>query len=143
VKMSVNTRQSSATFANASWIYYHLARYFDSAAHVPPAVMRSFDKSAYLNRVALPGQALSANSAPLAMNHAGWVALVGAVRDPASYTPADELLTIDRAQLYGALLRAHGERYGEELAILLEDRPPGPSDALAVSLNRSGKVEQT
>jgi hypothetical protein len=115
VKMSVNTRQSSATFANASWIYYHLARYFDSAAHVPPAVMRSFDKSAYLNRVALPGQALSANSAPLAMNHAGWVALVGAVRDPASYTPADELLTIDRAQLYGALLRAHGERYGEEL----------------------------
>lgn len=115
VKMSVNTRQSSATFANASWIYYHLSRYFDAAAHVPPAVLRSFDKNAYLNRVALPGQTLSANSAPLAMNHAGWVALVGAVRDPASYTPADELMTADRAQLYGALLRAHGERYGEEL----------------------------
>jgi hypothetical protein len=115
VKMSVNTRQSSATFANASWIYYHLSRWFDTAAHVPPAVLRTFDKNTYLNRVALPGQALSADSAPLAMNHAGWVALVGAVRDPASYTPADELLTADRRQLYGALLRAHGERYGEEL----------------------------
>ncbi len=68
-----------------------------------------------LNRVALPGQALSADSAPLAMNHAGWVALVGAVRDPASYPRADELLTADGRQLYGALLRAHGERYGEEL----------------------------
>ena len=115
VKLSVNTRQSSATFANASWIYYHLARYLDTAVHVPPAVLRTFDKNVYLNRVALPGQALSANSAQLAMNHAGWVALVGAVREPASYSPADELLTPDRAQLYGALLRAHGERYGEEL----------------------------
>jgi hypothetical protein len=115
VKMSVNTRQSSATFANASWIYYHLSRYLDAAVHEPPAVLRSFDKNAYLNRVALPGQALSANSAPLAMNHAGWVALAGAVRDPASYAAPDELLTADRAQLYGALLRAHGERYGEEL----------------------------
>jgi hypothetical protein len=115
VKMSVNTRQSSATFANASWIYYHLSRYFDAAVHVPPAVLRSFDKNAYLNRVALPGQALSANSAPLAMNHAGWVALVAAVRDPASYPRADELLTDDGRRLYGALLRAHGERYGEEL----------------------------
>lgn len=115
VKMSVNTRQSSATFANAAWIYYHLARYFDTAVHVPPAVLRSFDKNTYLDRVARPGLALSADSVPLAMNHAGWVALVGAVRDPASYTPTDELLTPDRAQLYGALLRAHGERYGEEL----------------------------
>jgi hypothetical protein len=115
VKMSVNTRQSSATFANASWIYYHLPRYFDTAVHVPPALLRSFDKNAYLHRVALPGQALSADSAPLTMNHAGWVALVGAVRDSASYKPADELLTADRSQLYGALLRAQGERYGEEL----------------------------
>jgi hypothetical protein len=115
VKMSVNTRQSSATFANASWIYYHLARYFDTAVHVPPAVLRSFDKNSYLKLVAEPGLALSANSAALAMNHAGWLALAAAVRDPASYKPADELLTTDRSQLYGALLRAHGERYGEEL----------------------------
>jgi hypothetical protein len=113
VKMSVNTRQSSATFANASWIYYHLSRWFDTAVQVPPAVMRTFDKNAYVNRGALPGQALSADSAALAMNHAGWVALVGAVRDPASCTPADELLTPDRSQLYGALLRAHGDRYGD------------------------------
>lgn len=115
VKMSVNTRQSSATFANASWIYYHLARYFDTGVHVPPAVLRSFDKTSYLKRVAEPGFAQSTHSAALAMNHAGWVALAGAVRDPASYKPADELLTPDHTQLYGALLRAHGERYGAEL----------------------------
>lgn len=115
VKMSVNTRQSSATFANAAWVYYHLSRYFDTAVHVPPAVMRTFDRQAYLDRVARPGEERSSGSAALAMNHAGWTALAGAARDPSSYSPADELLTADRTQLYGALLRAQGQRYGEEM----------------------------
>lgn len=92
-----------------------MARYFDTAIHVPPAVLRSVDKTGYLKRVAEPGQALSANSAALEMNHAGWVALTGAVRDPASHHPADELLASDRTWVCGALLRAHGERYGEAL----------------------------
>jgi hypothetical protein len=114
-KMSVNTRESSATFANASLIYYHFARYFDASVHVPAAVFRSIDSRAHLARVARRGESLSAGRPALKLNHAGWSALAKAERDPASYQPADELLTADRAQVYGVLLHPRGRRYGDEV----------------------------
>lgn len=114
-KMSVNTRESSATFANSALLYYHFARYFDAAVHVPPAVLRSIDKAVHLARVARPGEAVSATRPPLKMLHAGWATVVGAAQDPASYQPTDELFTPDRQQLYGVLLRPEGRRYGDEV----------------------------
>jgi hypothetical protein len=114
-KMSVNTRETSATFANSSLIYYHFARYFDAAVHVPPAVLRSIDKKVHLERVARHGEAVSATRPPLKMLHAGWSTMVRAERDPASYQPTDELFTPDRQQVYGVLLHPEGRRYGEEV----------------------------
>jgi hypothetical protein len=114
-KMSVNTRETSATFSNASFIYYHFARYFDAAVHVPPAVFRSIDRETLLKRVARVGEAVSATRPPLKMLHAGWTAVVHAAQDPASYTPTDELLTTDRSQFYGVMLKPEGRRYGEEV----------------------------
>jgi len=114
-KMSVNTRETSATFANSSLIYYHFARYFDAAVHVPPAVLRSIDKQVHLERVAKRGEAVSATRPPLKMLHAGWATVVRAEQDPASYQPTDELFTPDRKQVYGVLLHPEGKRYGQEV----------------------------
>jgi hypothetical protein len=114
-KMSVNTRVTSATFANASLVYYHFARYFDAAVHVPPAVFRSIDKNAHLTRVASHGEALSAGRPALKMNHAGWATLVQAERNPGSYQPMAELFTADGQQAYGAILHPRGRRYGDEV----------------------------
>ena len=114
-KMSVNTRETSATFANSALAYYHFARYFDAAVHVPPAVLRSIDKGAHLERVARRGEAVSATRPPLKMLHAGWTTVVRAAQDPASYQPTDELFTPDRRQIYGVLLHPAGKRYGEEV----------------------------
>ena len=114
-KMSVNTRETSATFANASLVYYHYARYFDAAVHVPPAVLRTMDRRAHLARVSRPGAAASATVPALKLNHAAWTALSQAEADPASYTPADELFAADREQVYGVLLHPRGRRYGEEV----------------------------
>ena len=114
-KMAVNTRESSATFANSSFIHYHFARYLDAAVHVPPAVLRTVDREAHLRRVARVGESVSATRPALKMLHAGWTTVVRAAQDPASYTPTDELFTADRTQLYGALLHPEGKRYGEEV----------------------------
>jgi hypothetical protein len=114
-KMSVNTRETSATFANSSLIYYHFARYFDAAVHVPPAVLRSIDRQVHLERVARRGESVSATRPPLKMLHAGWTVVVRAEQDPASYQPTDELFTPDRKQIYGVLLHPEGRRYGEEV----------------------------
>jgi hypothetical protein len=114
-KMSVNTRETSATFANASFIYYHFARYFDAAIHVPAAVFRSIDRNAHLARVASRGESLSAGRAALKMNHAAWAALAKAEGAPDTYSPTDELFSADRKQVYGVMLHPRGRRYGEEI----------------------------
>jgi len=114
-KMSVNTRETSATFANSSLIYYHFARYFDAEVHVPPAVLRSIDKRVHLQRVAQRGESVSATRPPLKMLHAGWSTVVRAEQEPASYQPTEELFTADRTQVYGVLLHPEGKRYGEEV----------------------------
>jgi hypothetical protein len=113
-KMSVNTRETSATFANASLVYYHFARYFDAAAHVPVAVLRSIDRNEHGRRVTANGVRLSAGNPALKMNHAAWLALQAAERDPSSYKPTEELFTPD-GLLYGVMLHPLGKRYGEEM----------------------------
>ncbi len=113
-KMSVNTRESSATFANASLVYYHFARYFDTSVHVPVAVFRSIDRNEHNRRVTSYGVRLSANDSALRMNHAAWLALQAAERDPPSYKPREELFTPD-GLLYGVMLHPQGRRYGEEM----------------------------
>ncbi len=112
--MSVNTRETSATFANASFIYYHFARYFDAAIHVPAAVFRSIDRNAHLARVASRGESLSAGRAALKMNHAAWAALAKAEGAPDTYSPTDELFSADRKQVYGVMLHPRGRRRAQE-----------------------------
>jgi hypothetical protein len=113
-KMSVNTRESSATFSNSSLIYYHFARYFDAAIHVPPAVLRTMDRRAHRARVASPGADESGKRPALRMNHAAWTALVEAESRPESYAAPDELFTPDRQSVYGVMLQPRGRQYGEE-----------------------------
>jgi len=113
-KMSVNTRESSATYANASLVYYHLARYFHATAHVPVAVLRTIDRTEHVRRVSSRGVSQSADRAALRMNHAAWQALWTAGRDPSRYEPSEELFTPD-GLLYGVMLHPLGKRYGEEL----------------------------
>jgi hypothetical protein len=113
-KMSVNTRESSATFANSSLVYYHFARYFDTSVHVPVAVMRSMDRSEHAKRVTAAGVRLSAGTPNLTMNHAAWLALQSAEQNPDSYRPREELFTPD-GQIYGVMLQPTGRRYGEEV----------------------------
>lgn len=114
-KISVNTRETSATFANSSLAYYHLSRYFDSAVHVPPAVFRSIDKDAHLARVTRHGESISAGKPSLRMNHAAWIVLARAESQTGTYKPSDELFTADRKQIYGVILHPRGRRYGEEI----------------------------
>ena len=113
-KMSVNTRESSATFANSSLLYYHCARYFHATVHVPVAVLRSIDRKAHGQRVSARGVSLSAGKPALRMNHAAWLALQAGERDPSSYSPTSELFTPD-GLLYGVMLHPFGKRYSEEI----------------------------
>jgi len=113
-KMSVNTRESSATFANASLVYYHFARYFDASVHVPVAVFRSIDRREHSRRVSSKGVSLSAGKPALKMNHAAWVALQAAEQNPGSYKPTEELFT-GNGLLYGVMLHPSGKRYGAEI----------------------------
>jgi hypothetical protein len=113
-KMSVNTRETSATFANSALIYYHFARYFAGTVHVPVAVLRTIDRAEHERRVSSRGDALSAGRSNLRQNHAAWLALRSAARNPSTYQPNAELFTAD-GQLYGVMLRPGGRRYGPEV----------------------------
>lgn len=113
-KMSVNTPQTSATFANSSLIYYHFSRYFRTTAHIPVAVFRSMDRKIHEERVSARGVELSAGKPALKMNHAAWLALQAAEQEPGSYKPASELFTPD-GLIYGVMLHPAGKRYNEEI----------------------------
>lgn len=114
-KMTMNTPDTSATFAPAALLYYHFSRYFDTAVHVPVAVYRSMDRAAQLERVASVGVRAASASGGSAMNRAGWQMLVEANQNPAAYRPTDELFTSDRENIFGVMLHSSGTRYGEEI----------------------------
>lgn len=114
-KTTMNGPETSATFAPASLLYYHFSRYFRTHVYVPPAVFRTMDREEHLARVSDPGVRLSDHRAVLKMNHAGWLLLEQAERDPGLYHPPAELFTVDRTRIHGVLLLAFGERYGSEI----------------------------
>ena len=114
-KTTMNEAQTSATFSTSSLLYYHFARYFDAAVHVPVSVYRSIDKEAHLERVTLRGEEMSARRRGGAMNHGGWVGMREAERAPETYPATDELFTTDRKQIYGVLLHPDGDRYSAEI----------------------------
>jgi len=114
-KQSVNgqfNQSTSATFSQASPLYYHFSRYFNMTVDIPVAVMRTMDAKAHLNRVASKGP----KTAQGRMNLAGWNVVKSAEENPSGYHPVNEFYygVITDGLLYGTLLKGHGERYGAE-----------------------------
>jgi len=60
----MNAKGTSGTFATASLLYYHLARYLDASVRVPVSVYRSIDRMAHDQRVTQRGLALSRARSP-------------------------------------------------------------------------------
>jgi hypothetical protein len=114
-KQSVNgqfNQRTSATFSQASALYYHFSRYFNTTVDVPVAVVRTMNAQKHLHRVARRGLALAQGR----MNLAGWKVVSSAEANPAGYLPADEFYYGDPGQglLYGTMLKGSGDRYGAE-----------------------------
>jgi hypothetical protein len=103
-KQTMNQPKTSGTFSQASLMYYHMARFFDTAVYVPPAVYREMDPKEHFNRVAS-----KTSGGASSMNKAGWDAL----KNTASYTPKSEMWTSDAKKIYGIMVRGKGDRYGE------------------------------
>jgi len=113
-KVSVNARDSSATYAPSSWVYYHLSRYFRMQTHVPVAVYRSTDTSEHNRRVTKPALQIVGDSRRLRMLAAGWRALDAIETGRESGSAARAALTDDGRQIFGVLLDNKGDRYGAE-----------------------------
>lgn len=115
-KMSVNDRDTSATYAPSSWIYYHLSRYLGVGVHVPVAVYRSMDSTQHHERVVKPALGITAGHRNLRMLAAGWQFLDRL--ETGGETPAgaeSAALTDSKRQVYGVLLDNKGDRYGPEV----------------------------
>ena len=114
-KQSVNAQfnqHTSATFAQASPLYYHFSRYFNMTVDIPVAVIRTMDAKTHLRRVASKGPATAQGR----MNLAGWNVVKSAEENPSGYRPVNEFYYGDASigLLYGRLLKGHGVRYGAE-----------------------------
>jgi hypothetical protein len=114
-KVTMNAKGTSGTFATASLLYYHLARYLDASIRVPVSVYRSMDRKAHEQRVTRRGLDLSAGKKSLAMNNAAWQELDAVEKNPGAYPETDELFTADRTRIHGVLAHVRGKRYGPEL----------------------------
>lgn len=115
-KISVNDRDTSATYAPSSWVYYHFSRYFDVGIHVPVAVYRSMDAAEHNARVVKPALKITAGHRNLKMLAAGWRFLdrleTGGDTPFGSQSAA---LTNGERQVFGVLLKNKGDRYGPEV----------------------------
>ena len=111
-KISVNGRDTSATYAPASWVYYHFSRYFHTNVHVPVAVYRSMDTAAHNARVTKPALEIIGDRHSLRMLGAGW-RFLDAV-ETGSDTGAAAALTDEGRQVFGVLIDNKGDRYGPE-----------------------------
>jgi len=111
-KISVNGRDTSATYAPASWVYYHFSRYFHTNAQVPVAVYRSMDAAAHNARVTKPALEIIGDRHSLRMLGAGW-RFLDAV-ETGSDTGAAAALTDNGRQVFGVLIDNKGDRYGPE-----------------------------
>jgi hypothetical protein len=115
LKMSVNARESSATYAPSSWVYYHLSRYFDTLIYVPVAVYRSIDAAEHNRRVTKPALTIVGDSHRLRMLAAGWRALDAIETGRDVTAAAKAVLTDDGRQAFGVLIDSKGDRYGAEI----------------------------
>jgi len=113
-KISVNARDTSATYAPASWVYYHLSRYFDTGVHVPVAVYRSMGAATHHQRVVKPALAIVAKRHGLGMLRAGWHYLDALETGQLGGGAATAALTDNGRQVFGVLLNSTGDRYGAE-----------------------------
>lgn len=114
-KMSVNGRETSATYAPASWVYYHLSRYLEAQVHVPVAVYRSTSRAAHHKRVVKPALDIVSQRRGLKMLAAGWKVLDELESGDGSSASASALLTDDGKNVYGVLLKSKGDRYDAEV----------------------------
>jgi hypothetical protein len=114
-KQSVNgqfNQRTSATFAQASPLYYHFSRYFNTTVGVPVAVVRTMNAQEHLHRVSNNRLATARGGMILA----GWKVITSAEAHPAAYVPISEFYYGDPREglLYGAMLKGPGARYGAE-----------------------------
>ncbi len=114
-KQSVNgqfQQRTSATYSQASPLYYHFSRYLNATVDVPVAVMRTMDAQDHLHRVASKGPGLVHGG----MIAAGWNVVVSAEKNPSGYIPTDEFYYGDPKDdlFYGTMLKGPGARCGPE-----------------------------
>ncbi len=114
LKVSVNGKATSATFAPASWVYYHLSRYFRTHAYVPPAVYRSLSLQSHHERVVEPALRL-VKGRHARMLSAGWAYMQALESGELGGTAARQALTDDGRQVFGVLIDNKGDRYGAEV----------------------------
>jgi hypothetical protein len=113
-KISVNDRDTSATYAPSSWVYYHFSRYFRTQVHVPVSVYRSMDAAVHHDRVVKPALSIVGDRRSLRMLAAGWRFLDKLETGQLSGGAAHAALTDEGRQVYGVLLDNKGDRYGAE-----------------------------
>ena len=113
-KVSVNERDTSATYAPSSWVYYHISRFLRAQLHVPVSVYRSLDAAAHHERVVGRGLELSGEKRSLRMLNAGWRFLDAAESGQATGGGVSAALTDDGRQVFGVLIDNDGDRYGPE-----------------------------
>jgi len=114
-KQSVNGQfhqRTSATYSQASPLYYHFSRYLNTTVDVPVAVIRTMDVQDHLRRVASKGLGL----VHAGMIAAGWNVVLSAEKNPSGYIPTDEFYYGDPKDglLYGTMLKGPGARAGAE-----------------------------
>ena len=114
-KQSINgqfNQRTSATFSQASPLYYHFSRYLNATVDVPVAVMRTMDAHEHNHRVTARGLAIARGG--MILN--GWRVVNSAERNPSGYLPVNEFYYGDPKDglLYGTMLKGPGTRYGAE-----------------------------
>jgi hypothetical protein len=114
-KPSVNGQfgqRTSATYAQASPLYYEFSRYLNATIDVPVAVIRTMNTQKHYQRVASKGPALAKGT----MIASGWKVVTEAEKNPPGYVPGNEFYYGDPANhlFYGAMLKGPGTRYAAE-----------------------------
>lgn len=114
-KQSVNgqfNQRTSATFAQASPLYYHFSRYLDATVDVPVAVMRTMDAQEHFRRVTSKARTMVHGG----MIANGWTVISSAEKTPSGYVPNSEFYYADPTDelFYGTMLKGPGARYGAE-----------------------------
>jgi hypothetical protein len=155
-KQSINSQfkqSTSATYAQASPLYYEYSRYFNLTVDIPVAVIRTMDAQEHFRRVGSKGHAIAQGK----MIANGWNVVTSAEKNPTGYIPVNEFYYGDPKDniLYGTMLKNTGARSGAEFngnivgkgyseqyvflqktpAFLALSNPKGFSDAASEAIN--------